>query len=82
MSVERVGVVVHRGRPEAVATEHVVRGWCAGEGIPCMEIDVWRDDARRRGGREEADVAGNPDLIVTLGGDGTFLRGARIAAKN
>jgi NAD+ kinase len=27
-------------------------------------------------------AAGNPDLVVTLGGDGTFLRGARIAAKN
>ena len=82
MSVERVGVVVHQGRPEAVVAADVVRDWCAREGIPCTDIDVWRDDERRRGGREEADVAGNPDLIVTLGGDGTFLRGARIAAKN
>ncbi|MDK0523789.1 NAD(+)/NADH kinase [Streptomyces sp. ML-6] len=82
MGVERVGVVVHQGHPEAVVASEVVRDWCAREGIPCTDIDVWRDDARRRGGREEADVAGNPDLVVTLGGDGTFLRGARIAAKN
>ncbi|MFF1837197.1 NAD(+)/NADH kinase [Streptomyces sp. NPDC058231] len=82
MSVERVGIVVHQGRPEAVAAACIVREWCVGEGIPCTDIDVWRDDERRRGGREESDVAGNPDLIVTLGGDGTFLRGARIAAKN
>ncbi|MFE7263419.1 NAD(+)/NADH kinase [Streptomyces sp. NPDC057592] len=81
MSVARVGVVVHQGRPEAVVAAGVVRDWCAREGIPCTDIDVWREDERRRGGREEADVAGNPDLIVTLGGDGTFLRGARIAAK-
>ncbi|MEV6162421.1 NAD(+)/NADH kinase [Streptomyces sp. NPDC052052] len=82
MSVERVGVVVHQGRPEAVAAAQVVRDWCADEAVPCTDIDVWHDHSRRRGGREEADVAGNPDLIVTLGGDGTFLRGARIAAKN
>ncbi|MEU2130464.1 NAD(+)/NADH kinase [Streptomyces sp. NPDC018352] len=82
MSVARVGVVVHQGRPEAVVAAGIVRDWCAREGIPCTDIDVWRDDERRRGGREEADVAGNPDLIVTLGGDGTFLRGARIAAKS
>lgn len=30
----------------------------------------------------EAEAAGNPDLVVTLGGDGTFLRGARIAVKS
>ncbi|MFF2958828.1 NAD(+)/NADH kinase [Streptomyces sp. NPDC057963] len=82
MSVERVGVVVHQGHPEAVAAARVVHDWCARDDIPCTDIDVWREDTRRRGGREEAQVAGNPDLIVTLGGDGTFLRGARIAAKN
>jgi NAD+ kinase len=31
---------------------------------------------------DELHHAGSPDLVVTLGGDGTFLRGARIAAKN
>jgi NAD+ kinase len=42
-------------------------------------VEEARAPARRQG---PGDAAGNPDLIVTLGGDGTFLRGARIAAKN
>lgn len=27
------------------------------------------------------DAAGDPDLVVTLGGDGTFLRGARLRRR-
>jgi NAD+ kinase len=43
-------------------------------------VDVWSDEHARRDARSEAEAAGDPDLVVTLGGDGTFLRGARIAA--
>ncbi len=35
---------------------------------------------RRHSARQEVAAAGDPDLVVTLGGDGTFLRGARLAA--
>ncbi|MFF4650830.1 NAD(+)/NADH kinase [Streptomyces sp. NPDC001380] len=80
MPVGRVGMVVHEGREEAVSAAEAVRRWCAARDVPAVDIDVWRDDEPRHGGREEAEAAGNPDLIVTLGGDGTFLRGARIAA--
>jgi NAD+ kinase len=82
MTVERVGLVVHQGRAAAVEAARTVHGWCAEHGIPSTDIDVWTKDGARRGGQEEAAAAGNPDLVVTLGGDGTFLRGARIAAKN
>lgn len=82
MPVQRVGVVVHQGRPAAVEAADVVHDWCLSHGIPCKEIDVWKDHEPRHGGMEEAVAAGNPDLVVTLGGDGTFLRGARIAAKS
>ncbi|MDF3289657.1 MULTISPECIES: NAD(+)/NADH kinase [Streptomyces] len=82
MAVNRLGLVVHQARPVAVAAAGAVRAWCADRGIPCTEIDVWRSDIPRRSGQEEAAAAGHPDLIVTFGGDGTFLRGARIAAKN
>ncbi|MGW1209448.1 NAD(+)/NADH kinase [Streptomyces sp. NPDC002499] len=81
MPIGRVGLVVHGGRPEAVTGAQTVREWCAGHGIGCADIDVWQGQERRRSGREEMRAAGMPDLIVTLGGDGTFLRGARIAAK-
>ncbi|WP_433017327.1 NAD(+)/NADH kinase [Kribbella sp. CA-294648] len=82
MPVSRLGLVVHQARPLAVQAAGVVREWCRRNDIGCTDIDVWKDHEHRRGGMEEMQHAGNPDLVVTLGGDGTFLRGARIAAKN
>ncbi|KUN05988.1 NAD kinase [Streptomyces yokosukanensis] len=81
MTVNRIGLVVHGGRAEAVAAARAVREWCAEHDVECADIDVWREGARHSA-REEVDAAGDPDLIVTLGGDGTFLRGARLAAEN
>ncbi|MGW4568169.1 NAD(+)/NADH kinase [Streptomyces sp. NPDC004561] len=81
MTVNRIGLVVHGGRPEALAAGRAVREWCAEHAVACTDIDVWREGARHSA-REEVDAAHDPDLIVTLGGDGTFLRGARLAAEN
>lgn len=81
MPLNRLGLVVHEGRPAAVAGAQTVRAWCARRSIACVDIDVWGAHEGRRSGREEMKAAGSLDLIVTLGGDGTFLRGARIAAK-
>ncbi|MFH8681623.1 NAD(+)/NADH kinase [Streptomyces lydicus] len=82
MSVQRVGLVVHEGRAAAVTAAEVVRSWCRHQGVGCCAIDVWSQEEQRRDAREEVEAAGDPDLIVTLGGDGTFLRGARLAAQN
>ncbi|MGV9252386.1 NAD(+)/NADH kinase [Streptomyces sp. NPDC003697] len=79
MAVSRIGLVVHGGRAEAAEAADTVRTWCAEQDVPCTDIDVWHG-AERRSARDEVAAAGNPDLIVTLGGDGTFLRGARLAA--
>ncbi|MBY8879717.1 NAD(+)/NADH kinase [Actinacidiphila acidipaludis] len=81
MSVHRVGLVVHQGRSPSVDAARSVHAWCQAHGVVCTEIDVWSEDHERRSGRAEAHAAGDPDLVVTLGGDGTFLRGARIAVK-
>ncbi|MEU4115703.1 NAD(+)/NADH kinase [Kitasatospora sp. NPDC028055] len=81
MPVHRLGLVVHQGREAAQEAARAVHAWCAAHGVRCTEIDVWTPEHRRRSGREEARAAGDPDLVVTLGGDGTFLRGARIAVK-
>ncbi|MEU1595526.1 NAD(+)/NADH kinase [Streptomyces sp. NPDC005708] len=81
MPIGRVGLVVHGGRAEAVAGARIVRDWCARHGIGCVDIDVWHGHGSRHSPSEEVQAAGSPDLIVTLGGDGTFLRGARIAAQ-
>ena len=80
MSLERIGIVVHEGKPSARAAAETVRRWAAGHDIPAVAVDVWSDRGQRRNARDEAAEAGYPDLIVTIGGDGTFLRGARIAA--
>ncbi len=82
MTIQRIGIVVHGGKAEALAAAEVVRGWAAEHGVPAMGVDTWQDDdpACRRNARDESAEAGFPDLIVTIGGDGTFLRGARIAA--
>ncbi|MFJ9036710.1 NAD(+)/NADH kinase [Streptomyces sp. NPDC102406] len=79
MAVQRIGVVTHQGRPAALDAARVVHSWCRAHGIRSTDIDVWAEGRQRRTGREEALAAGDPDLVVTLGGDGTFLRGAHIA---
>ncbi|MGW0882837.1 NAD(+)/NADH kinase [Streptomyces sp. NPDC002671] len=81
MAVNRVGLVVHGGRAEAGAAARTVREWCTEHAVGCADIDVWQVGARHSA-LEEVEAAGDPDLIVTLGGDGTFLRGARLAAEH
>lgn len=83
MLVSALGLVVHTGKARAVAAGQTVRQWAAEHDIRCTEIDVW--SASKTDGRltaaAEAARAGRPELVVTVGGDGTFLRGARVAAK-
>lgn len=81
--ISRIGLVVHGGRPAAAAAAAQVREWaasCCSAG--CVDVDVWSDDPAkpRRTAKDEAAAAGYPDLVVTVGGDGTLLRGVRIAA--
>ncbi|GAA2358846.1 NAD(+)/NADH kinase [Dactylosporangium salmoneum] len=80
--IDRIGLVVHGGRPAALSAAGDVRRWAGERGIECVDIDVW--DSSPEGGRlspaDEAARAGYPGLIVTVGGDGTFLRGVRVAA--
>ena len=80
--ISRIGLVVHGGKPAAIAAADQVRQWATDQRIPCVDIDVWNapDNVPRRNSTQEAVHAGSPDLIVTVGGDGTFLRGARVAA--
>jgi NAD+ kinase len=73
--IEKVGVVVHPGRPPAVELGKLLAGWaeehgielrtlasergCIGEDVPCVD---------------EPEFAPGLDLVVSLGGDGTLLR--------
>ena len=82
--IGRIGLVVHGGKPTAVEAAERVRQWAAQHAVPCVDIDVWKNGTgdSRLDAAEEASRAGHPDLIVTVGGDGTFLRGVRIAAPS
>lgn len=80
MTIDRVGVVVHGGRTRAVATAARLREWAAARGAEVVDLDVWSPEATRRHAQQEAEAAGALDLLVTIGGDGTFLRGLRVAA--
>ena len=79
-----LGLVIHGGRPAAVATGERARAWAAEHGVTVTDLDVWNADwitgPQRRHAAEEAAAAGPLDVIVTIGGDGTFLRGVRLAA--
>ncbi|WP_329103069.1 NAD(+)/NADH kinase [Micromonospora sp. NBC_01699] len=85
MTRERIGLVVHSGRAAAVEAAGAVRRWASANDITVSDIDVWEPDwgqCHRRNAVDEAEAAGHPALVVTVGGDGTFLRGARIAAED
>jgi NAD+ kinase len=82
MSCRRIGLVVHEGRAAAIDAAQVVREWAAAQGVPVTQLDVWGPDVQRHSAAEEAAAGGHPDLVVTIGGDGTLLRGVRIAVRD
>lgn len=82
MGCQRIGLVVHQGRAAAVEAGRLVADWAAARSIPVSPLDVWDPDGQRRSGAEEAAASGHPDLVVTIGGDGTLLRGVRIAVHD
>jgi NAD+ kinase len=67
--MSRVTFVVHEGREEAVSTAGDLRAVLEAEGV---ETEAARRPSDIRGQR--------PDLVVSVGGDGTFLRAAHVAA--
>lgn len=76
--MHRIGLVVHTGRAVARDAAVEARLWCAEHDVLCVDLDVWSD--QRRHSRDEVSAAGPLDLVVTIGGDGTFLRGVRMAS--
>jgi len=75
-----VGIVVHRTKPEALEFAQEVIVWLQARGI---HVRLDSDAAQRM---EQPQLVCNPDsweqveFIVTLGGDGTILTAARLAA--
>jgi NAD+ kinase len=64
--VSTVGFVVHAGRPAAVEAADELRAALTAEGVKAVDVD---------------EVAADVDLVVAVGGDGTFLRAAYVASR-
>jgi len=81
--LRRVGVVVHTGRPSALALGKELVVWsndhgielrtlekergCLGDGVPCVPAEEFAEGL---------------DLVVVLGGDGTLLRAVQLALRD
>ncbi|WP_432494537.1 NAD(+)/NADH kinase [Kineococcus gypseus] len=79
MTLRSIGLVVHGGKEEARDTAARLRRWAAERGTQVAEFDVWSGDGARESVRAQVDEAEPMDLVVTVGGDGTFLRGVAVA---
>ena len=70
----RFGVVYREHTPEVLSIIKRLRTWCVTEGIQLVV-----EEAGEKEGPRELDVVTEAfDLIVALGGDGTFLRASRL----
>ncbi len=73
-----VGLVAHGGREPAIAAGKGLVGWLSGQGVRTRELPgepLGADEAV-----PPASFAVGLDLVVALGGDGTFLRAALLAS--
>jgi NAD+ kinase len=72
MEVKRVGILYHPGLSQAQALAQDLYHSLKPEQATCWLCSAWEEEEARR------QVVGT-DLLVSLGGDGTILRAARIA---
>jgi NAD+ kinase len=82
--VKAVGFVVHPGRPAAAKAAESLVAWLRGHDVETRILDGTEADA---GTEAEIDARASSftvglDLIVSVGGDGTFLRAARLASRS
>lgn len=75
--MKRVGFVVHPDREAAHFAADRLCGWLEELGIECR---WFRDEGARDTARMQAFAEGL-DLIVSVGGDGTFLHAAHVASR-
>jgi NAD+ kinase len=73
--VNAAGFVVHPARESAMAAAKRLSEWFEDRDVQVRWFDPANGDARMAG-----DFAGGLDLILSVGGDGTFLRAAHVAS--
>jgi NAD+ kinase len=75
VTCRRIGVVLHPARDVDMPLQ-ALREWTARHGVDVVQLPV----PRQRREVAEAGQAGNSDLVVSIGGDGTTLAAIRIGA--
>jgi NAD+ kinase len=73
--VKKVGILHHPKLPESQHLAEEMAHYLEGRGVSTWLCSAWDED-------EVARCVGDFDLLITLGGDGTILRAARIAAQH
>jgi NAD+ kinase len=76
-AIQRVGFVVHAGRPGALEAAQSLVGWLHDRGVQGRVLpgeSVVANEEHRAAGFAEG-----LDLVLSVGGDGTLLRAARLA---
>ena len=73
--LRRVGILHHPKKPDSLLLAWQIGEFLQAAGVP----EIWHESAWE----EEATIAHLPDvdLLITLGGDGTLLRAARMGAR-
>jgi NAD+ kinase len=80
--VQRVGFVLKRDKPEAEAIVRELIPWLEGQGLAVLVLPEQARLGPHVTVAQEAEIGAGIDLLVVLGGDGTLLHGAALAADH
>ena len=80
-NVRKAGIVIKPHAPSVEGILKTVVEYLEGRGVACVLEDVAARKLGRPDGLERAAIADASDLVVVLGGDGTLLSVAHLAAK-
>jgi NAD+ kinase len=79
--VRKAGIVIKPHAPAVEGILKIVVEYLEARGVACVLEDVAARKLGRPDGLERAAIAGASDLVVVLGGDGTLLSVAHLAAQ-
>jgi NAD+ kinase len=76
LELRQIGILHHPKKPESIELANAIGDFLRGQGAE----DIWYESAWE--GSAVLDHLPNIDLLITLGGDGTLLRAARLGAAH
>jgi len=80
-NVRKAGIVIKPHAPSVEGVLKTVVEYLEGRGVACVLEDAAARKLGRPDGLDRAAIAGASDLVVVLGGDGTLLSVAHLAAQ-